>query len=364
MTPTRVAMIGLGLWGARAHLPALAAQEDVEVAVIVEPNLGAARDIAGEFGVSRVEADAGTLWAKPDGIDAAVIATPVDTHRDLVMAAFAAGLDVLCEKPLAYTLAEADEMADAAATSGRIARMGFLSRCSPIVARMKELVDEGFIGELQLFESHTVNAQFIDPSRPLHWKMTRARANGGVFAEYGSHAIDLALWFGGPIDRVVAHGNTLIAERPAVGDGMAQVDVDDAASWIGSYANGGEASFRSSWASLPVGGGGLRLYGSRGSLAWCLDPTTRRGESLVAATIDDPEPRVLLEHTPPFDPRFDTGPFPLGLLARFNQRLIASFIADIRTGHTTGPSFEDGRRVQAVLAAIRTSLDEGRWVQV
>jgi predicted dehydrogenase len=357
-------MIGLGLWGARAHLPTLAARDDVEVTAIVEPATAAAREVAAEFGVGRVESDAAALWADPDGLDAVVIATPVDTHRDLVMAAFEAGLDVLCEKPLAYSLAEAEEMAEAAARTGRVARMGFLMRCSPVVARMKELVDEGYVGEVQVFENHSVNAQFIDPTRPLHWKMTRARANGGVFAEYGSHGIDLALWFGGPISRVVAHGSTLIPERPVAGGGTVRVDVDDSSAWIGAYANGGEASFRMSWASLPVGGGGIRLYGSRGSLAWTQDPTTRRSESLVAATVDDPEPRVLLEHTPPFDARVDSGPWPLGLLARYNERLIAGFVSDIKTRQTTGPSFEDGRRVQAVLAAIRTSLDEARWVTV
>lgn len=361
---TRVAIIGLGLWGARAHLPVLSVREDVDVVAIVEPAGDAIREVAAEFGVDRIERDAAALWRDPDGLDAVIIATPVDTHRDLAIAAFGAGLHVLCEKPLAYSVAEATEMAHAAADSGRVAKMGFLFRCSPVIARMKQLVDDGYIGDLQVFESHTVNAQFIDPHRPLHWKMTRARANGGVFSEYGSHGIDLALWFGGPIRRVVAHGVTLVGTRPNADGGVCEVDVDDASAWIGEYESGGEASFRMSWASLPVSGGGIRLYGSHGSLAWCQDPTTRRSESLLAATIDRPEPQVLLEHAPAFDPRFDVGPIPLGLLARYNQQLIDGFITDIKAGQTTGPSFEDGLRVQNVLAAIRASLDESRWVAI
>jgi predicted dehydrogenase len=242
--------------------------------------------------------------------------------------------------------------------------MGFLFRFSPVVMRMKELIDAGFIGDVQLFEGVTLNAQFIDPARPLHWKMQRRRANGGVFVEYGSHSIDLAMWLGGPITRVVAHGVTLISERQDTDGVIRAVDVDDVASWIGVYANGGEALFRTGWASRPVVSGGLRVYGSRGALAWQLDPTARRSEQLVAATNDDPEPKVLLDFTPPFDPRSDGGDFPLGLSARYNARLIERFVEDLRTNTATGPTFADGLAAQEVLAAIRISLDQGQWVDV
>ncbi len=360
----RVAVIGLGAWGTRAHLAALAARDDVEVVAIVEPDAVEAAAAAARFSVPRIEADAAMLWANPGEIDAVVIATPVDTHYRQVMDALAAGCHVLCEKPLAYDLPQAEEMHRVAREAGVVAKLGFLMRFSPVVARMKVLVDEGYLGELRGFEFHSVNAQFIDPDRPRHWKMERSRANGGVFAEYGSHGIDLALWFGGPITKVVAHGTTAISERPLHGGGRGAVDVDDMTAWIGVYANGGDATFRTGWASQPIGGGGVRIYGSRGSLAWQPDPTTRRSEVLIGASTNAPEPTVLLDHTPDFDPVIDSGPFPLGLFARYNAGLIDSFIRDIRAGRVTGPSFDDGLAVQRVLAGIRTSLDEGRWVEV
>ena len=209
-----------------------------------------------------------------------------------------------------------------------------------------------------------MNAQFIDPRRPRHWKMQRSRANGGVFVEYGVHNIDLAMWFGGPITHVVAHGLTLVPTRPTSEGEVAEIDTDDACSWIATYANGGEALFRAGWASLPVGGGGMRLYGSRGSLAWQPDPTGRRSEQLIGATLEKPEPEVLFEFAPPFDPQLDAGDFPLGLLARYTTRLIESFVNDIQVGQASGPTFEDGLAAQRVLAAIRMSLDEKRWVEV
>ncbi len=360
----RVGVIGLGHWGYRAHLPALAARDDVEVVAVVEPDQRLAEMVGAEFQVPRWEVDATALWSDTNALDAVIVATPVDTHWPIVMAALRAGMHVLCEKPLSYDVPQAVEMTELAEATGKIAKMGFLFRFSPVVERMKELVDAGYIGPVQVFEAHTVNAQFIDPARPLHWKMTREHANGGVFAEYGSHAIDLAQWFGGPISNVVAHGLTLVSSR-TTGDGTVRsVDVDDASAWIATYASGAEASFRMSWASLPVGGGGIRLYGPRGSLAWSQDPTTRRQEWLHGATIDEPEPKVLLEFAPEFDPRTDAGVFPLGLLARYNKRLIDSFVTDIANGVNSGPSFADGLLAQRVLAAIRTSLDEARWVEV
>lgn len=360
----RVAIIGMGAWGTRAHLPALAAREDVEVVAIVDARTDVLRAIAQQYGIPQTFSDAGALFRAVDGLDAVVIATPTDTHHDLVLQALAAGMHVLCEKPLAYDLPQAKAMVEAMHVRDRIGKIGFLFRFSPVVERMKQLIDDGLIGAVQLFESVTLNAQFIDPARPLHWKMRRARANGGVFVEYGSHSIDLALWLGGPITRVVGHGITLIPTRPTDNAAPGTVEVDDVSSWIGTYRHGGEALFRTGWASLPVGGGGLRVYGSRGSLAWQLDPTARRSEQLVIATIENPEPTMLLNLTPPFDPVIDAGPFPLGLSAHYNARLIDRFVSDIRAGTNTGPSFVDGLAAQQVLAALRTSLDEGRWVNV
>lgn len=359
----RIGIIGMGAWGSRAHLPAFASLPDVEVVVVADPDEAAARRAAVAHGVDRVETDASRLFSNPGGLDAVVIATPDDTHRDLAVAAFDAGLHVLCEKPLGFTAGEAEEMLAAAERSGRIARIGFLFRHSPVVVRMRELVAQGFIGAVQAFEHVGVNAQFADPVRPLHWKMQRRHAPGGVFVEYGAHTIDLALWFGGPLRRVVAHGVTLIPERPLAGGGTGTVDGDDLAAWIGEYAGGGQALFRSGWASLPVGSGGMRVYGTRGTLLW--EQHGRASEALLAVTPDDPEPRVLLEYAPEYDPAVDDGPFPLGIYARYNRRLAESFISDIRgAGASSSPNFADGLAAQRVLAALRTSLDEQRWVDV
>lgn len=360
----RVAMIGLGLWGMRAHLPAFSAHPGVEVVALVDPDAERLQAASEQFSIGATFQSAGELLSNGPDMDALVIATPDDTHHDLVMAAFEAGLDVFCEKPLAYNVEQAEAMVEAAESRQRVTKIGFLFRFSPVVERMKRLIEMGYIGQVQLFESLTVNAQFIDPERPIHWKMQREHANGGVFVEYGSHTIDLANWLGGKIVSVVADGVTLVPKRPDPSGGVATIDVDDAASWIAVFEHGGQALFRTGWTSLPVGSNGLRVFGSQGSLAWQLDPTGRRSEKLLGSTIDEPEPKVLLEFAPPYDPVTDSGTFPLGLLARYNRRLVDSFVKNVRTRTSSGPNFSDGLASQRVLAAIRTSLDERRWVDL
>jgi predicted dehydrogenase len=363
MARLRVAIIGLGLWGARAHLPALLSLDDVEVVGLVDQQCDIAEHLARVHGIPSAYANVNALFSSNPDLDAVVVATPTDTHADVVRAALEAGVHVLCEKPLGYDLGQAREMAAAMADARRVGKMGFLFRYSPAAQHMHTLIADGFIGDVQLFESVTVNAQFADPDRPLHWKMQRGHANGGVFVEYGSHTVDLAQWFGGPIERVVAHGVTLVPERPTENGGRRRVDVDDACAWIGAYTNGGQALFRTGWSSLPIGGNGVRVHGTRGAVAWQQDGN-RRAERVVACTLEQPEPRTVFEFEPPFDAAVDEGAFPLGLLARYNQRLVSSFVADIRAGCATGPTFDAGLSAQEVLAAIRTSLDESRWVTV
>ena len=362
-SPIRVAVIGLGAWGTLAHLPSLRAHPDAEVVAVVERDERRLHQIAGRFGAPLALSTPDELWRQPDAFDAVVIATPTDTHHAIALPALALGKHVLCEKPLAFDVDQAQAMADAARTAGVVTKLGFMFRFSPAIQRLKALLDEGYVGEVAAFQSHTMNAQFIDPVTPIHWKMRRERASGGVFAEYGAHAIDLAAWLVGPIDRVVAQARTATPQRPDASGAMVAVDVDDAAAWLATFASGAQGSFETSWSTLPVGGGGVRVYGTRGSLAWQPDPGLRTSEQLIGATIDHPEPEVLME--------FETdscaaingehATHSIGVSADYNDRLIGSFLSDIRQGHGTGPTFSDGLRTQAVLSAIQRSLDSRRW---
>ena len=365
-SPIRVAVIGLGAWGTLAHLPSLRTYPEAEVVAVVERDERRLREVAARFDIPLALRTAGELWRRADAFDAVVIATPTDTHRDLALAALTLGKHVLCEKPLAYDSGQARAMVEAARTAGVVTKLGFMFRFSPAIQRMKALLDEGYAGDIVAFQSHTMNGQFIDPMTTIHWKMRRDRANGGVFAEYGAHAIDLASWLVGPIESVVAQARTITPRRPDGAGASVTVDVDDAAAWLVAFASGAQGSFETSWSTLPVGGGGVRVYGTRGSLTWQPDPGLRTSERLVGATIDHPEPEVLLAYETSRnggDAGSDAARS-IGISADYNDGLIAAFLLDIRRGHGTGPNFTDGLRVQDVLGAIQRSLDSRQWEPV
>ncbi len=362
----RVAVIGLGAWGALAHLPSLYAHPDAEIVAVVERDQSRLREAAARFDVPLVLATAEQLWQRADAFDAVVIATPTDTHHDLALPTLALGKHLLCEKPLAFDVEQARAMVAAARTAGVVTKLGFMFRFSPAIQRLKVLLDEGYVGEIVTFQSHTMNGQFIDPETPIHWKMQRDRANGGVFAEYGAHAIDLASWLVGPVERVVAQARTITPQRPDSSGTGSTVDVDDAAAWLVEFASGAQGSFETSWSTLPIGGGGVRVYGTRGSLAWQPDPGLRTSDRLVGATVDHPEPATLFQYETSNGNAIaaDDVSRSIGISADYNDGLIASFLLDIRTGRGTDPDFVDGLRSQEVLAAIQRSLGSGQWEPV
>ena len=158
----QIGVIGVGSWGARAHVPALLACDGVDVVAVADPDFTRAEAVAEQFGITHVFADGADLLNGIDDLDAVVIATPTDTHHDLVLAACARGVHILCEKPLAFDVAQARDLVGALDTRGLVGKLGFLFRFSPVIERMKQLIDDGYIGEIQLFEILTVNAQFID----------------------------------------------------------------------------------------------------------------------------------------------------------------------------------------------------------
>jgi predicted dehydrogenase len=356
----RVGIVGAGLWARRAHLPAFARVPGVVVTAVSDPDRARAEALARDFGVARTFAGHEGLLAS--GVDAVAIVAPDDAHHAIATAALAARLPVLCEKPLARTVTEAAELARQAEAAGVATKMGFGFRYSPALRRLAELVAEGHVGRPHTLTLVSQNAQFMDPAAPLHWKMERARAGGGVFVEYGVHALDLARWLGGEVLEVCANARTVVAERADPATGRARrVDTDDVCSWLASLAGGAEAVFHASWASLPAPAPDLAMYGDRGALAW------RR--------VDEPWPFGELLGATPGDPVWRPLPVPGRLLAGlewattwrecFVGSLVRRFVAEATgAAPVEGPTFADGYRAQLGLDAIATSLAERRWVAV
>jgi predicted dehydrogenase len=214
-----VGLIGTGFMG-ECHAQALNA-----VGALFEPSVRprlelvadisaeAAERCAGRFGFARATTDWQALVNDPK-VGLVSITTPNALHKEMALAALAAGKHVWCEKPLALTAADAEELANAAAARGVVTLVGYNYLRSPAVQYARRLVESGEIGEVTYFRACFDEDYMADPAVPWSWRCRRAEAGTGTLGDMGSHAIGLARFLVGPITEVAAAFRTVITERP------------------------------------------------------------------------------------------------------------------------------------------------------
>jgi predicted dehydrogenase len=355
----RVGVVGTGSWARVAHIPGFQACLGVEVHAVCSRSQERGEEVARTFGIPRVFTTIQNMLSAGE-LDLVSIVTPDDCHFAEASAAIAAGRHVLCEKPLARTVAEAEALAEAARSAGVLTKVGFTLRYAPAVIRLGELVRGGAIGTPYLMELFLQNGQFLNPTTPHHWKMTREHAGGGAVVEYGIHAFDLARSLFGDVARVCAEGRTFVPQRPLpTGSGTAEVDVDDSCVWLMEFANGAHGVAHAGWtiAGRPPGLE-LRVFGSRGALACVLSEDLPGCESLSFANAAEQRFEPVEIPARLQSPLPTTENWPL----RFHQNLIGHFVDEIRAGASRAPTFEDGVAAQRLLEAAHVSMAEDRWV--
>lgn len=302
-----------------------------------------------------------------DDIQVIHCCTPNDAHRDLLLAALAAGKHVYCDKPLTRTAEEAEEVAAAARECGVVHRMTFNYRYVPATMRAKELVDEGFLGDVYQFRCAYLHAGYTDPNRPYSWRLSFARSGGGAIMDLGAHAVDLMRWLLGEFAEVRAELRTCIAERPdPKTGGRARVDVDDIAVVQARMESGAIGVLEASRLATGVQDElRFEIHGSRGALAFNLmDPNwltvydnTRpeaslggsRGPQRIESTTRYPKPYAL-------GATKNTVGWP-----QFHIHCLYDFVESVANGEMRGPSFEDGVATQRVIAACQYSAETGGW---
>ncbi|MGO2470262.1 MAG: Gfo/Idh/MocA family protein, partial [Microbacterium gubbeenense] len=244
MTDTlRVAMIGYGFMGA-AHSQAWRTAprvfdlpKKIEMSVIVGRSADAVAEAADKWGWREAATDWREVIARDD-IDVVDIVTPGHSHDEIAIAALAAGKHVLCEKPLANSVADADRMAAAAESSSAIAMLGFTYRRVPALTRARDLIASGRIGTVQQVRAAYRQDWLVDPKAPLSWRLKKDQAGAGALGDIGGHAVDLVQFLTGQtLERISGVIETIIAERPVEtervgiagvgGDEMGEVTVDD-----------------------------------------------------------------------------------------------------------------------------------------
>ncbi|GHC58258.1 oxidoreductase [Streptomyces flavofungini] len=352
----------------------------------------AVRAAADRLGWAAAETDWRALIARDD-VDIVDICTPGDSHAEIAIAALDAGKHVLCEKPLANTVEEAEAMAAAAeraAARGQVAMVGFNYRRVPALALARRMVAEGRLGTLRHVRLSYLQDWLVDPGFPLTWRLRKDRAGSGALGDLGAHIVDLAQFLTGEaVAGVSALTETFVRERPlpegssagitaagtgsgsepgagaggGAGSGAAgfgQVTVDDAAVFTARFPSGALATFEATrFAAGRKNALRLELNGSDGSLAFDLE---RLNE---LSFHDHTEPasssgfrRILV--TEPGHPYLEAW-WPPGHGLGYEHTFVhqaRDLLHAIATGTVPAPSFADGLSVQRVLAAVEESAEK------
>ena len=384
MSPrTEQPVIGIGMVGyafmGRAHSLAWHAVSRVfdvpvkpRLAAICGRDKAAAQAAADRFGWAAAETDWRALIERDD-VDLVDISAPGDMHAPIAVAALEAGKHVLCEKPLANTLAEATAMnaaADAAFPTGARAMVGFNYRRVPALALARQLVADGRLGTLRHLRAVYLQDWLADPAAPMTWRMQAEHAGSGALGDLGAHIVDLARYLtGDEITGVSALSATFVGSRPwADGSGRGTVTVDDAVVFTAKLASGALASFEATrYATGRKNGLRIELNGSAGSLAFDLE----RLNELEFFSVADPDSdvsgfrRVLVtEATHPYLAAWWPPGHPLGWEHTFTHQA-RDLLTAIADGGQPSPSFADGLAAQRVLDAVQTSAANGNsWESV
>ncbi|MGV9576490.1 Gfo/Idh/MocA family protein [Streptomyces sp. NPDC003509] len=327
---------------------------------------------AARHGWAAAETDWRALIARDD-VQLVDICTPGDSHAEIAIAALEAGKHVLCEKPLANTVAEAEAMAQAAeraAARGQVAIVGFNYRKVPALTHARAMIEEGRLGRLRHVRAAYLQDWLVDPESPLTWRLERERAGSGALGDLGAHIVDLAQYLAGePLVGVSAVSETFVRERPVLAgaaaglpgaaDGTARgaVTVDDATLFTGRLASGALASFEATrMAAGRKNALRLEINGERGSIAFDLE---RLNELSFHDHTEPPTSagfrRILV--TEPQHPYLEAW-WPPGHGLGYEHTFVHQARDVVRTiveGRAPVPSFADGLQVQRVLAAVEES---------
>jgi len=347
----------------------------VDMAVVAGRNEEAVRAAAATLGWRDVETDWKALVHRDD-VDLVDVCTPGDTHADIAIAALRAGKHVLCEKPLANSVAEAEAMVAAAEQAPGMAMVGFTYRRVPAIQLARRLVADGRIGTVRHVRAQYLQDWIADPTVPLSWRLDRQRAGSGALGDIGAHIVDLAQFVTGEqVTGVSAVLETFVHERPvadsftglsgsASGDRTGPVTVDDAAIFLGRMSGGGLATFEATrFAYGRKNAIRLEINGSAGSLAFDFEDMN------VLHLFDATEPAatagfrriVVTEPEHPYVGAWWPAGHGLGYEHAFTHQVV-DLVGGIASGTAPAPTFADGLQVQRVLDAVeRSSAAASVW---
>ncbi|WP_382310365.1 Gfo/Idh/MocA family protein [Herbiconiux sp. UC225_62] len=379
-------MVGIGFMGA-AHSQGWRVAPrffdlgaNPEMTVLVGRDADRTAAAAENWGWAETSTDWREIIARDD-IDIVDIVTPGDSHAEIAIAALEAGKHVLCEKPLANSVAEAEAMtaaADRAAEKGVRAMVGFTYRRVPAATFARDLVAAGRIGTVRQVRAQYLQDWLSDAEAPMTWRLDKSLAGSGSLGDIGAHAIDLAQFITGRrLASVSGVLETLVAERPLLADarglsGTAStergaVTVDDVALFTGRFDDGVLGSFEATrFATGRKNALRIEVSGSTGAIAFDLEDLNALQffDGTADATTQGFTKILVTEPEHPYVGAWWPAGHMLGYEHGFSHQA-RDFVEAIVAGAQPRPSFADGLQVQRVLDAVEQSSDNGSaWTTV
>ncbi|ACB96396.1 Gfo/Idh/MocA family protein [Beijerinckia indica] len=367
-----VGVIGTGFMG-KAHAMAYRAVAGIFPGNLT-PVLQAVADIDGaaaeaaarQYGFQRALTNWHDLIADP-AVEIVAITTPNTFHREMALAAIAAGKHVHCEKPLAPSVAEAREMMEASEAAKVVTQVGYNYIKNPLLSLARDMIAAGELGEITNFRGIHAEDFMCDPDVPYSWRLD-PQGGGGAIADIGSHIIGLVRFLLGPITEVNADLATVVKSRP-VAPGATErrlIEVDDIARLALRFARGCGGTIEANWAAtgrkMQLG---FELSGTKGALVFTQE---RLNELLYYKTGEDPRQSGFqrIEAGPQHPPyrNFCVAP---GHQLGFNDLKtieVADFLAAIDGGERRGPDFREAWEIQKVVDTAITSSRARAWKEV
>lgn len=316
-------------------------------------------------------------------VDIVDIVTPNDSHAEIAIAAARAGKHVLCEKPLALDVKQAEAMF-AAAQKAKVTHMVCHNyRRLPAIALAKRIIAEGAIGQIYHYYARYAQDWLVDPDAPMRWKLQKEVSGSGALGDIQVHIIDLARYLVGEFKEVCGLMNTFIGERPLAEEPKTppaksapakpapkrgKVSVDDAALVIGRFENGALANLEATrYAPGRKNHMTLEINGSKGSLYFDLEDMNRLKYFESANLPDRQGFRDTLVLQPggvhPYVGHWWRAGHALGYEHSF-VHTVADFLNACVDGKPVQPTFEDGLKNQRVLHAVEESAKTRKWMKV
>jgi len=376
-TELRIGLIGCGFMG-RTHTNGYKRVSDFFPDLTYRPVLKAVcsrnkdkvQAFADQWGYESVETDWKVLIARDD-IDAIDICAPNNMHAEIAIAAAAAGKMILCEKPLARTLDEAELMVKAIEKAGVKNTVWYNYRRVPAVTLAKQIIDSGKLGKIfhyraNFLQDWTINADLPQGGEAL-WRLDIDAAGSGVTGDLLAHCIDTAIWLNGGIKDVSAMTETFIKERMHQLTGkIEKVEIDDACLFHCHFNNGSLGLFE----STRYARGHKALYtfeinGEHASIRWDLHDLNRleyfdhaddsivRGWRSIHVTDGDQ----------PYMNKWWVPGLSIGYEHTFVHQ-VADFLKSLETGEICSPSFQEALETQKVCQAVIESAASRSWKNI